>query len=83
MLDIVDLSVRLGRTPILHGLTLQAHAGQVLVICGANGAGKSTLLKAVLGEAAYHGTIRLNGQDLATARPDQLAARREIGRAHV
>ena len=78
MLDIVDLSVRLGRTPILHGLTLQAHAGQVLVICGANGAGKSTLLKAVLGEVAYHGTIRLNGQDLATARPDQLAARRAV-----
>ncbi len=78
MLDIAKLSVRLGKRSILQDVSLQAHAGEVLVICGANGAGKSTLIKAVLGEVPCTGTIRLNGHDIATARPDALASLRAV-----
>lgn len=78
MLDLVNISVRVGRKVILEDVTLHQRAGEVLAICGANGAGKSTLLKAILGEVPATGTVRLNGHDVATARPDRLAPLRAV-----
>jgi iron complex transport system ATP-binding protein len=78
MLEISGLTVRLGGVAVLQGLSLAARAGQVLAICGPNGAGKSTLLRAALGEEAMAGQVRLNGQDVARARPDVLARMRAV-----
>lgn len=78
MLEIQDLSVRLGARRVLHGVSLQARAGEVLAICGANGAGKSTLLKAVLGEVPTHGLVRLNGLDVACCTVAALARTRAV-----
>lgn len=78
MLEINNLSVRLGRRDVLHDVTLTARAGEVLAICGANGAGKSTLLNAVLGEVPQQGTIRLNGHDIAKAKAPTLAPLRAV-----
>lgn len=78
MLEISDLSVRIGQRDILQGINLTARAGELLAICGANGAGKSTLLKAILGEVPAKGTIRLNGHDAAKARPATLAPLRAV-----
>lgn len=47
--DVLDLSVHLGRQPVLHGLNLSLRAGQWLAIVGPNGAGKSTLLRCLAG----------------------------------
>jgi iron complex transport system ATP-binding protein len=78
MLEIHNLSVRLGRRAVLHGVSLTARAGELLAICGANGAGKSTLLKAALGEVSAEGTIHLNSHDIAKARPGTLAPLRAV-----
>jgi iron complex transport system ATP-binding protein len=78
MIDLANLSVRLGRRTILQDVTLRARAGELLAICGANGAGKSTLLKAVLGEVPCEGTIRLNGHEVRTSRPEALAPLRAV-----
>ena len=78
MLQIENLTVRLGRRRILTDITLSARGGEVLAICGANGAGKSTLLKAILQELPAQGTIHLNGRDLATCRPHALAPLRAV-----
>jgi iron complex transport system ATP-binding protein len=43
-----DLSVALGGTPVLHGLTLALQPGWTAIV-GPNGAGKSTLLRALAG----------------------------------
>ena len=78
MLDICNVSVRLGRRLVLDDITLQARPGQLLAICGANGAGKSTLLKAVLEEVPAEGMIRLNGHDLGKTRPGTFAPLRAV-----
>jgi iron complex transport system ATP-binding protein len=78
MLDLVNLSVHLGRRPILQDVTLHARAGELLAICGANGAGKSTLLKALLGDLPSEGILRLNGHDVRKSRPQTLAPLRAV-----
>jgi iron complex transport system ATP-binding protein len=78
MLDLTDVSVCLGRRQVLQDVSLTVRAGELLAICGANGAGKSTLLKAILGEVAATGIVRLNGIDIAEARPATLARLRAV-----
>jgi iron complex transport system ATP-binding protein len=78
MLELVDVSVQLGRRRVLHDVSLTARAGEFLAICGANGAGKSTLLKAALGELPATGSVRLNGLAVAQTRPATLAHLRAV-----
>jgi branched-chain amino acid transport system ATP-binding protein len=49
MLSIKDLHAYYGRAHILHGVSLDATAGEVVALLGRNGAGKSTVLKAIMG----------------------------------
>lgn len=65
MLRVKDISLSLGKAPILRNVSLEAVAGELCVIMGANGAGKSTLLKAIAGEYMhYQGDILLAGNEL-------------------
>ena len=78
MLNINNLQVEVGGTPIIKGLTLQVPAGQVHAIMGPNGAGKSTLSYALTGRDGYEvvgGTAALNGEDLLDLAPEERAAR--------
>ena len=66
------IGVRLGSTPILHGVDLDAHPGAVHGLIGPNGAGKSTLLRTLAHLITpEHGTVRAAAGDLAA-----LSARR-------
>jgi branched-chain amino acid transport system ATP-binding protein len=49
MLLVKDLHAFYGRAHILHGVSLEARAGEVVALLGRNGAGKSTTLKAIMG----------------------------------
>ena len=49
MLSVRDLHAYYGRAHILHGLSLEAGAGEVVALLGRNGAGKSTAIKAIMG----------------------------------
>ncbi|WP_395708509.1 ABC transporter ATP-binding protein [Reyranella sp.] len=49
MLTVRDLHAYYGRAHILHGVTLEARAGEVVALLGRNGAGKSTTLKTIMG----------------------------------
>jgi branched-chain amino acid transport system ATP-binding protein len=49
MLTVRDLHAYYGRAHILHGITLEARAGEVVALLGRNGAGKSTAIKAIMG----------------------------------
>ena len=59
---------------VLHGLSLDIHAGEFVAIVGASGSGKSTLMH-LLGclDQPSAGTYHFDGQDVSTMDADQLA----------
>jgi len=69
-LELVDVDKRFGMTTVLRGVTLSVPEGERHAIIGPNGAGKSTLFNLVSGRfAPSSGSIRLQGRDIAGARP--------------
>jgi branched-chain amino acid transport system ATP-binding protein len=65
-----------GRMPILHDVSLEVHAGELVALIGPNGAGKSTALKTLVGFLRpTSGRVTLDGQDLVGLRPDQVLRR--------
>lgn len=70
-------TLRRGRsTEIASGLNAVARRGELTSLVGPNGAGKSTLLRTLCGlQPPLHGTVLIDGEDLATVRPADLATR--------
>lgn len=67
MLSVRNVSAGYGRVAVLHDVSLDIEAGEVVCLLGGNGAGKSTtlltilgLLKPTAGEVAFNGTSLLN-----------------------
>ncbi len=67
---------RLGKTviPAVDGVSIAAARGEFIALLGASGSGKSTLLNLIAGlDRPDSGAIVVDGQDLATMLPEQLA----------
>ena len=78
LLEIHDLSCRIGDKWILRGITLEAREGETIVLLGRSGCGKTTLLKCVNGLIApAGGEIRFEGRPLPDWDPIKL--RRRMG----
>jgi len=69
MINIEQLTVRFGDTPVLDELSLQVRAGECLLITGPSGCGKSTLAKVICGlipsviHAHIEGHVQVAGLD--------------------
>ncbi|MFM9615715.1 ABC transporter ATP-binding protein [Streptomyces niveiscabiei] len=75
-LTVEGLHVTLDRTPILHGVTLEAGKGDIVGLVGPNGSGKSTLLRTVYRSLRpAQGVVRVGEDDVWTLTP-RAAARR-------
>nr|WP_067165889.1 ABC transporter ATP-binding protein [Microbacterium sp. TNHR37B] len=78
LLTVRGLSVRRGRTDVLHDIHLDVHAGEFVAIVGRNGAGKTTLLQAVAGVIPVpQRRVSIDGID--PARTDLRTLSRRIG----
>ena len=76
MLDIRNLHVQIGNTPILRGIDLSVSAGEVHAIMGPNASGKSTLARALSGHPDYRvtaGSVSFEGRDLLAIDPEERA----------
>ena len=62
MVKIEQLIAGYTDVPILNGVSMEAHAGEITTVIGCNGCGKSTLLKALIGALPAHsGKIQIDG----------------------
>ncbi|MGA6220113.1 ABC transporter ATP-binding protein [Streptomyces umbrinus] len=68
-----NLSVRRGRTEVLHSVTLTVDPGETIALMGRNGAGKSTLLSALVGLVPpASGSVRVGGVEPHRTAPREL-----------
>ncbi len=73
-LDVIDLHKSYGNHEVLKGISMTAHAGDVISIIGSSGSGKSTFLRCInLLENPHQGRIIVSGEEL------QLAADKRSG----
>jgi len=63
-LAVKDVHAWYGESHILHGMTFDVRAGEVVTLLGRNGAGKTTTLKSIMGMVAKRtGSIRFDGKE--------------------
>ena len=72
MLEIHDLHVSVGDTPVLNGIDLRIPPGETFILFGPNGSGKTTLLMTIMGVSGYtvtQGSIVYKGKDKLVISP--------------
>lgn len=79
LLSVSALGVSVQAARLLHDITFDLQAGEILALLGANGAGKSTLIAALAGETASHvGNVLFDGTAVAAWSLRALAERRAL-----
>ncbi len=67
MLSVSDLHGYYGASHVLHGVALEARAGELVALFGRNGAGKTTTLASLAGVVtAPRGSVCVDGEELAS-----------------
>lgn len=79
-LQVSGLKKRFGSETVLNGIDLEVHKGEVVVVLGPSGCGKSTLLRCMNGlETPTEGSIRLDGEEIASGSKNITRQRQKIG----
>ncbi|WP_298964708.1 heme ABC transporter ATP-binding protein [uncultured Roseibium sp.] len=78
LLLISGVGVNAGRIEIVKEVSFSAVAGEVLAIIGPSGSGKTTLMRAMTGESAYRGSIKLAGRQVRELDPGAQADLRGV-----
>jgi branched-chain amino acid transport system ATP-binding protein len=74
LLAVKNLEAWYGESHILHGVSFDVHAGEVVTLLGRNGAGKTTTLKSIMGIIGKRtGSIRFDNHDISHASSDKIA----------
>jgi branched-chain amino acid transport system ATP-binding protein len=74
MLAVKGLEAWYGESHILHGVTFEVQAGEVVTLLGRNGVGKTTTLKSIMGIVEERsGSVRFEGRELIGMPSDAIA----------
>jgi branched-chain amino acid transport system ATP-binding protein len=74
LLAVNELQAWYGESHILHGVTFDVRAGEVVTLLGRNGVGKTTTLKSIMGMVEQRtGSVRLDGRELIGLSSDAIA----------
>jgi len=84
VMRIRDLTVRDNRgIPVVNGLDLDLHKGEILGIAGVDGNGQSELIEALMGLRKVHGgEISVQGKMTTHATPKQMITRHNVSTIH-
>jgi branched-chain amino acid transport system ATP-binding protein len=73
-LGVRDLNAWYGESHILHGVTFDVAAGEVVTLLGRNGAGKTTTLKSIMGVVGRReGSISFEGRETVNLASNKIA----------
>lgn len=73
MLEVKDVYVAYGITPVLHGVNMTINANEMVALLGSNGAGKSTLINTILGMLKpTQGAILFEGKNIEKLPPHEI-----------
>ncbi|MEX2147064.1 MAG: ABC transporter ATP-binding protein [Candidatus Rokuibacteriota bacterium] len=76
LLRVRGVSAGYEQMEILHDVSIEVRAGEIVTLIGPNGAGKSTLMKTVFGLLRpRRGSIQLDGEDITGLAPSLLVRR--------
>lgn len=64
MLKVDHLHAFYGKSHVLHGVSMQLAAGEIVALLGRNGSGRSTTAKAIMGGVEARGSVRWRAQQL-------------------
>jgi branched-chain amino acid transport system ATP-binding protein len=74
LLAVEGLQAWYGESHVLHGVTFDVRAGEVVTLLGRNGAGKTTTLKSVMGIIGQRtGSVRYEDRELIRLTSDRIA----------
>jgi len=74
LLAVDNLQAWYGESHVLHGVTFNVHAGEVVTLLGRNGAGKTTTLKSIMGIVTKRtGSVRFEGKELIKHSSNEIA----------
>jgi branched-chain amino acid transport system ATP-binding protein len=74
LLAVKDLQAWYGESHILHGVSFDVRAGEVVTLLGRNGVGKTTTLKAIMGIIdSRTGSVRFESKELIKRSSDVIA----------
>ena len=76
LLSVRDLNAWYGESHVLHGVTFDVAAGEVVTLLGRNGAGKTTTLRSIMGIVPRReGSIAFEGGEIGALASNRIAQR--------
>lgn len=73
MLKLHDIHAYYGKSHVLHGVSFNVGAGEIVALLGRNGSGRSTTAKAIMGLVHAEGTLRWKDQDILRRKAYEIA----------
>jgi branched-chain amino acid transport system ATP-binding protein len=73
MLKLNDVHAYYGKSHVLHGVSFEVKAGEIVALLGRNGSGRSTTVKAIMGLVDGAGSVRFKDNEVLGRKAFELA----------